>query len=380
VKVLQLFNNWKWTGPAEYALNLAAELTASGIDTIFACGRPPAGEEENTARIARERGLEPVTDFSLSKHFDLRAALTAVRGLRQFIERERITLLHTHLTNGHLLGALAVRGTQPRPALIRTCYESSDGTIRDRLLSRYAADGIIAVSTMTQRSLTGQQRIPAEKVLLAPAAIDTHRFDPARGTGDNRACWGIAPDTPVVGIVARVQMHRRFHIFLEAVRLACREIPDLKVMVIGRGTHISKLAVDPVHNMGLQKHFVFTGYRKEDYVETLNCLDIKIFLVPGSDGSCRAVREAMALGKPIIAARRGMLPEIVDHAVNGLIIDDSSPASLASAIVYLVRNKTVRLQYGQDALKKAHSEYSLKLQAKKIVAFYEAVLAARTPE
>jgi hypothetical protein len=45
VKVLHLFANWKWTGPAEPAVNLAAALRDRGVSVEFACGRPVEGLE-----------------------------------------------------------------------------------------------------------------------------------------------------------------------------------------------------------------------------------------------------------------------------------------------------------------------------------------------
>ena len=39
MRVLHLFANWKWTGPAEPALNLAAALRGRKHDVHFACGR-----------------------------------------------------------------------------------------------------------------------------------------------------------------------------------------------------------------------------------------------------------------------------------------------------------------------------------------------------
>ena len=43
MKILHIFSNWKWTGPAEHALNLALQLRQHGHDVTFACAPPPAG-------------------------------------------------------------------------------------------------------------------------------------------------------------------------------------------------------------------------------------------------------------------------------------------------------------------------------------------------
>ena len=373
MKVLQLFNNWKWTGPAEYACNLTLMLVQNGIETIFICGPPPEEAKESFLTMASDRGLSPRVGFALNKHFRLQDNIADYRGLVKFIAEKQFTLIHTHLTNGHLLGALAARKAPPYPVVIRTCYDSNGGGIRDRFLYKRLTDGIIAVANSTRTAIVDKYRTPQKKVRLIPAAIDTDRFNPRKKLKNNRTQWGIGPDQLVVGIVSRIQRQRRFYVFLQGIAKAVEKVPHLKVMVIGRGTNIKKLAIDPVRKLGLDKYFVFTGYRKNDYVETLSCLDMKVFLVPGSDDSCRAVREAMALGKPVIVSKRGMLPEIVDHNVNGYIIDDK-PDNLAQAIIKLAEDKTLREKLGHNAFKKAHSEFSLRKQFEKIVEFYEDLL------
>ena len=176
MKVLQLFNNWKWTGPAEYACNLASALVESGILTTLACGAPPKEAKESFFTMAKKRGLSPCADFTLTKHFRLPTFIPDYRNLKAFIAKEQFSIIHTHLTNGHLLGSLAARRVSHPPVVIRTCYESEGGGIRDRFLFKHLTDGIIAVSRATKSGIVDRQRVPEEKVKLIPAAIDTDRF------------------------------------------------------------------------------------------------------------------------------------------------------------------------------------------------------------
>ena len=60
MRVLHLFSNAKWTGPAEPALNLCVALRRYGVDADFACA-PDAGEIE-----ARPPGKKPQTISLLS--------------------------------------------------------------------------------------------------------------------------------------------------------------------------------------------------------------------------------------------------------------------------------------------------------------------------
>jgi len=120
---------------------------------------------------------------------------------------------------------------------------------------------------------------------------------------------------------------------------------------------------------------VFSGYLAgDDYVGALAALDLKLFLVPGSDGSCRAVREALSMGVPVIAARRGMLPELVQHDETGLVIEDD-PETLASAILSLLSAPERRRGMGAQARRVAEERFSFRRYAESIAEIYREALA-----
>ena len=132
---------------------------------------------------------------------------------------------------------------------------------------------------------------------------------------------------------------------------------------------------DPTREMGLEDVVIHPGYRIDDYVDVVSCMDIDVFLIPGSDGSCRAVREVMAMGIPVIAANRGMLPEIVDNNVNGLVVDDT-PENLADAILKLAQDENLRKKMAEASLNKAVEKFSLEALATQVERVYEEILNA----
>jgi glycosyltransferase involved in cell wall biosynthesis len=77
----------------------------------------------------------------------------------------------------------------------------------------------------------------------------------------------------------------------------------------------------------------------------------------------------MALGKPVIAARRGMLPEVVEDGKSGLIVDDS-PSNLANAILKVGRDESLRGRMGKQAYLRAREEFDLEKQAEKVETVY----------
>ena len=80
-------------------------------------------------------------------------------------------------------------------------------------------------------------------------------------------------------------------------------------------------------------------------------------LVPGFDGSCRAVMGAMALEKPLIASKSGILPELVQENRNGILVDLTAQ-SITSAMLHFYNNREKCSAFG-----KASREIILKAYA-----------------
>ena len=371
MKVLHLYSNWKWTGPAEHSLATASYLFKKGYDLSFACAHPPVEVEDSLVQRARKTGVPLVNGFYLNKHLHIWQNGHDVVRLVQFINKENCDLIHTHLVNDHVVAGIAARLCSKKVALVRTVY---DGTglsrgFRNRVLLSFSTDALITVSEMSRHAINKQFGIPNNKLWMISPGVDCDRFNLHIDGNKVRLKYGIGQQDPLVGIVARVQPHRRFDIFLKAIKLVVEEIPRLRVFIIGRGTHIQEVAIKPSQEMGLSDNIFFTGYQLHGYPEMLAALDVKVFLVPGSDGSCRAVREAMAMGKPVVVANRGMLPEIVEDGVNGFVVDDS-PERLARAIVLLATDRQLRTAMGEAARKKMHDECNLTQQLEKIEEVY----------
>ena len=98
-----------------------------------------------------------------------------------------------------------------------------------------------------------------------------------------------------------------------------------------------------------------------------------MFLVPGSDGTCRAAREIMAMGKPLVVADRGMLREIVNHERDGLVCD-GSVEPLYQALTCLYEDRRARRRMGRTARETAMATYSLEAQSAAVMAVYEEAL------
>ena len=371
--MLHLFSNYKWTGPAEPAHALAAGLRERGVGIVFRSSGYTKGNPKNhVAERGGARGLAPVTDLDLSKHRKPWRDWRDARRLRALLTEERFDLVHCHLANDTRIALAALRGGAP--PLVRSVYETEPERIpRSDLASLARARRVLVFSRGVERALLARG-VPGERLVVLEATVDLERFRPGDGTAQRRAL-GFAPDDFVAGIVARVQPQRRFDLLLDAAERAAKECARFRLVVIGRGSKLEATAREPARRRGLLDRVVFfPGYFEgEDYVDVLRALDVKLFLVPGTDGTARAVREALACGLPVLTTRRGVLPELVRDGASGRVLDES-PEAFASALVALSRDPEAKRRMGEAARKDAEARFSLARQVETVAASYRALL------
>ncbi|MBI2876891.1 MAG: glycosyltransferase family 4 protein [Candidatus Tectomicrobia bacterium] len=378
MRVLHLFSDWRWTGPAEPVVTLCQRLQERGWEISLACRKPPHPHPQNLEEKALARGLRVTTQFHLNRYFAPWENLSDLRRLPRYLEAQGIDLLHVHLSHDHFLGAMAVARCRRPVALIRTNHKGvplPHPRWNRTVLARFTRH-LVVLSREAQVSDRLSFGLPAERVSLVYGAIDTERFAPRERNPEFARSLGLNGKGPVLGIVARMQRRRRFPQFLEAVDRARPRLPGLQVLIVGRGTHADEVQ-EKARELGLGETVLFPGYRDGDYLQVLACLDAKAYLVPGSDGSCRAVMEAMAMGIPVVAARRGVLPELVEDGINGLIIDPDTPESLAEGMVRIFQDEDRRRAMGAAARQRMITHFSLARQVEQVEQIYRALLGDR---
>jgi len=376
MRVVHLYANWKWTGPAEPAVNLAATLARRGHEVLFVPGRSVGNLENLIATKARERGLDVREGLALDKHFRPLGNLLDARRLAAWFREFRPDVVHAHTLNDHLVGAAAARRTSPGIRIVRSLYdgEAPAADWRTRRAFGRRTDFLLSASDRVRVETMSRFGMDPARSAVYDVPIDLARFDSGRDLPDLRKEYGIEDGDFVVGIVARMQRHRRFEVFFDGLDRAFADVGNLRVLVVGRGTNMQEVAVERAAKTALSDRIVFTGYRADDeYVATLAAMDANVFLWPGSDGSCRAVREALSMGKPVIAARVGMLPEIVADGRTGLLIDHD-PEGLAAAIRRLA-DDSVRTGMSAAARAEAKERFDADARAAEVEAIYSSLLS-----
>jgi glycosyltransferase involved in cell wall biosynthesis len=130
----------------------------------------------------------------------------------------------------------------------------------------------------------------------------------------------------------------------------------------------------PAREMDILDRIVMAGYCEGDrLVAAYRAMDVLVYASPGSDKSCRTVREAMAAGIPVIAADIGFLPELIEDNATGRLLD-LSWGSLAKILEELIQDEIKVREMGHSSLKTAILRFSPLLQAERTLNFYQKLL------
>jgi glycosyltransferase involved in cell wall biosynthesis len=384
LRILQLVSDWKWTGPAEPMLVLMDALRTRGHQVDLVCPEPPAGSNRSLWQEASIRKLDPIHSIeAMRSAFALGDTQRASR-LRDWLETDELAgpydIVHCWHSRDHVLAARALRLGMPgefagrNTRLVRSLSsaEKLSAWPWNRWLFGSACDGLVCVSEAVAKS---NQALRGRGLVSATCgAVDLDALDVTVDRERIRAELGVPEGAKLIGVVARMQAHRRFDLLLEALGQIVREKPDVYLVLIGRGTQAERVVRTPAREMGLDANVILAGYRVEDYAQVLGAMDVFTFLVPGSDGTCRALLQAAALGLPLVGTRRGAIPEIISNGQTGLLVSEE-PAAIAAAWAGLLDDPVRRREMGEAARRDAFIRFRPDRFAAWMEGFYQRVSA-----
>jgi glycosyltransferase involved in cell wall biosynthesis len=281
-----------------------------------------------------------------------------------------IQLVHAHQTHDHWVAALARRGTGTR--LVRSVHHRRAvhrGAAARWLFGR--TDALIAVSEGIAAGLRAAAT-PAARLTVVPGAVDVERFRPSADGEPIRLELGLG-NAPVVGCVARMVPGRGHEVLLRAVARLRERLPEARLVLVGRGEERPALA-RLVRELGLEKTVVFAGYRGADLPAVVAALDCVVLLGTGSEESCRAVLEAMAAGRPVVAAAVGAVPETVVHGETGWIVE-AEPEAVAARLEATLHDRATARRMGEAGRRRVEALFTPGRRAALVEAVYTGVRA-----
>ena len=369
------------TGGAELMLaSLLAELGDGAYDpmVISLTGRGPVAE-----RI--ERLGVPVAALNLSLGaVDPRSAAQLVKMIR----RERPRVIQTWLYHANLIGGLAARAAggppvawglhQSAPSPVfnkRTTILTAQAGAR---LSRRLPASIVccAEATLEDHAAIGYDR---ERMVVIPNGFDLDRYRPdPEAYRSVRDELGIARETPLIGLVARLDPQKDHETFVRMAGRIAHQRPDVHFLLCGNGVADDNITlVGWLREAGVRKQSHLLG-RRDDVPRLQAALDLGCLSSQGGEAFPLAVGEAMACGVPCVVTDVGDSALLVGETGRAAPVRD--PEALASAWMELLSlDPDARQRLSEAARERIATHYALPVIAKRYLDLYQQLDPKVTP-
>jgi 1,2-diacylglycerol 3-alpha-glucosyltransferase len=313
--------------------------------------------------IGRSRSLKLVRENSIEIIHLQSPGLMGYRGIRSAkrLGIPAVITYHTSLTE--LAGYL--------PPVKK--FPKLDGPIRPLIWKAsawffYQCEAVIAPSEAIRNEILENCGKRVKKIFVVPTGVDVQRFSDANGE-EVREKHGLGKKKVILH-VGRVVREKRLETIISAAPHVLKYAPDAMFVVVGKGPAMTEYK-QLVEEKGLSANFIFTGYVPDEDLPKYYAAADAFAIASDFETQGLVVLEAMAAGKPVIAANARALPEFVKEGENGALFKPRNPRSCAGAIVRVLKSSK---QLGKKA-KKTALEYSREKCADRLLAVYKWAIA-----
>jgi glycosyltransferase involved in cell wall biosynthesis len=301
--------------------------------------------------------------------------LPALIRLAGLLRRGRFQIVHTHSSVDSWLGGMAARLTGV--AAVRTRHLSAPVNTSPLNFVYRLPRAVITTGQGIRRHLMEDYGLPAGRVFSIPTGVDLTRFTPREPDPVLRAELGLAPEAPVVAIVAVLRSWKRHDLFCEMARQILATHPATRFLIVGHGPGWERVN-GYLDQMNLRPAVLMTGHR-EDIERILPLCTVCVLPSDKNEGVPQAVLQQLACERAVVGAAAGDIPEVVRDGQTGLLVTAGQAAPLAQAVARLLDDADLRLALGRQGRRFVIDNYSRQIMLSRTEEVYELALSGRPP-
>lgn len=381
VKLMKFVASFGWGGTERQFVNLGLSLDPSRFAVHFGCQRRFGVllDEINAGGI-------PVLNYEVPSFRHARALISQVL-LARDIRQMGIQIVHSYGFYANVFAIPAAKLAGARVvASIRDMgiYLSPSKKLAQRLVCRFADH--ILVNAGAIKDWLVSDGYDERRITVIPNGIDLSRFKTPVRSGSLHRELRMPIDTPLIGVVGRVNRNKGIENFLTAAASIVHRFPTARFVVVGESSFLTRgrtIIMEDAYQdelirlareLGVQDRVIFTGFRAD--IERL-LPELTISVQPSlSEGLSNTLLESMAAGVPVVATRVGGTGEVIRHGENGLLVSPGDPAAIAAAVCQLLGAPDVAAEIGERARRTIVEHYSMTRVVERTSLVYDSLLTS----
>jgi glycosyltransferase involved in cell wall biosynthesis len=206
-------------------------------------------------------------------------------------------------------------------------------------------------------------RIEKEKIRYLHNAVNVKRF--TMGEPDRDTLKRYMPFIKLEKLLLYVGRISRKKGVLDLVKSFSKVVknePSATLVLAGRE---EKCYADEIRRivkeLRLENNVIFLGpVPNKDVTHLMRACDLFVYSPIGGEGIPRAVLEAMACGKPVVATKISGIPEAVRDNETGYVVEIGDHKGFSDRVLKILRDKQLRERLGMNARALIEKEFNYK--------------------
>ncbi len=217
---------------------------------------------------------------------------------------------------------------------------------------------------------------PAEKIVVHGSGIDCKKF-------------AFMPRYPspdgFIRIVTtgRLVEKKGIEYCIRAVAQVAQIYPNIEYNILGDGPLRPSLE-QLIQDLDIGQQVKLLGWQQQkEIIQILDqshlCLATSVTSESGDqDAPVNTLKEAMAMGLPVISTIHGGIPELVEDGVSGFLVPERDVEAIAQKLIFLIQHPEQWVQMGQAGRAKVEELYDMQKLNDELVEIYENLLKSIT--
>jgi glycosyltransferase involved in cell wall biosynthesis len=307
---------------------------------------------------------------------------------RDLVREIKPDLIHTHHVGTTLLTRVALGKRSPIPRVFQVAgplhLEHTPFAYLD-MASAGPQDYWIATCAWSRKKYL-QSGISPNRIFFSYAGTDLKLFQHAR-TGQLRREFGLASDTPLIGMVCYMYAPKRYlgqtrglkghEDFFAAFRIVRETLPEVHGVIVGGAWGSAVEYEKRLRRLGSDMcggSLSFLGTRTD--VPSLYP-DLDLAVVASHSENVGGAVEPLLSGVPVVATNVGGLPDLVVPGKTGWLVPPRSPEALAGAILEALQNHEEARRRALAGQSRARLMFDVQATARRVACAYEVMLSQR---
>jgi glycosyltransferase involved in cell wall biosynthesis len=264
------------------------------------------------------------------------------------------TIVHTHSGKAGFLGRMAAHRAGV-PVIVHTIHGPSFGPFQgilpnvcfqtaERIAGRYTTHFVSVAEAMTRQYLAAGIGRPEQYTRIL-SGFPLQPFLQARNVPEVRQQYGLSPDHLVFAKIARLFQLKGHDDLLDAATAIVPHCPNARFLFVGDGAWRQRLQAK-AHVLGLSDFVIFTGLVDPSQIPALLGITDVVVHLSRREGLPRALPQALAAAKPIVAYDCDGAAEVCLDGQTGFLIRPGDQLQLQRRLLELARSASLRQTFG----------------------------------